>query len=475
MENKTLSKDQLQLAKYQAMSKKKPSKGYFFYIVFILCLAYILDEIATNINLILQNDVIDAYFFQDADLSRYTLITTLCAGSAFFTFFYKALADKFGRKPLLIANCFGIALGLFLCFLSKHIAVHIAGLLLINFFIPSDIQVIYILEISSNKRRAFWLAFTKAIAFMGIALVPVIRSLAGNNGWQLTFLIPAIFGAVVGFVGMFTLRESTAFVQSQIDFYSKKVKYGDAIEDETQLTKEQQQEVAQGGLLHAIKYMINRKELMWMFLIVMIFGMCLVGANNFSVILDPVEGALFTQQETDIIYIVYPFAMALVIILIGLLSDRFGRKIGGMIGGVFCFIGILCYVVACKADWFPVPTGLFLGFFIGGYYSSVDVFNIMTSEQSPTNLRSSILSVISAALAVGSFAATGILVLFEKTVTKLDMGYFTLILTAPPLLVALLLLHSKLPETKNKSLTSNKRFFNNVWEKLKKHVDEKVK
>lgn len=450
---KSFYKEKRELQKIRCKKRKKTNKFYFFYLLLILCLAYVVDELATNISTIMQKEVLDAFFGGQSGLDNYTIVITLCSSVSILTFIYKALADKIGRKPLLVADLFGMAAGMFLCSFSNNLVMYAIGLAIIFFFTPADLQVIYVLETSNPKRRAFYVALTKAIGIIGISLVPLFRRFALNSTWQLVFLFPAIIGLIAGVIALFFAHETAVYYDQRTKYLTKKIKNA---EQGIVESKEDKIKNAQGGIIAAIKYMFYDKKFLWLFLVVTIFAISTIGVSNFSIILQP-EGGVggLTQEQVDLTLLIYPFAYAAIQLLTGLVSDRFGRKVAAVVSGTLTFISILAFVIGVKSNWTAHVIGIFLGFFLGGFYASIDTFNIISSETAPTNLRSSILSVIGVASSVGGFIATGLLLLFQNIIPKLDMGFFSLLLIAPATFVAMLILFSKIDESKKRSLTKD--------------------
>lgn len=427
------------------------SRYYLYYFIFILCLAYIIDEIATVINLTVQANVIETFF--NKDLSPYTLTMTLCSSITIFTFFFRVLADRYGRKPFLIINTIGMSLGMFICFLSfNSLPLYIIGVVIINFFIPCDIQVVYILETSKQNRRAFNLALSKAVGTLGICLIPLVRNLfSEKDAFQYIFLIPAIFGFIVGFVGLLFVKESEIFMKERLAYLKRqgrKKKIDPKKEKEKKKAKD-----AQGGLIAAIRYMLDNHTLLWLILVVGIFSLCSVGQTNYSIIMLSGTSPM-TEAEVSKAIFIYPFIAALIIITNGLVSDKFGRKTASIFTGISTMFSIIFFVVGVKANWNAYLIGIFLGGFLGGYYSTIDTLSVMCSEESPTSLRSSILSIMGVAMSVGSFIATAILLMIDAIIENPDVGLIAVFTVAPALIVALLVLMSKLPETNGKSLES---------------------
>ena len=450
---KSIDSLQLELKKWQFKSKQKKPKLYFVYLIFLLCFAYIIDEIASNINGIMQNEIINQFFGGEYS-NQYILITSLCSGAAFFTFFYKVFADKFGRKPFLVINTIGLGIAMFICFLSKSLLFFSFGLVLIAFFIPCDVQVVYVLEISSDKNRGLWAALTKAIAIMGVAIIPPIRNWALSIGWSWAYFIPACLAIICGTLCFFFVKESDVFIKNKISYIKKQIKLAKNPELAEKYSKTEKLKNKQGGVIPAVKYILINKSLIWLFVVGIVLSFTTIATGNYSIMFEQ-NDKIFTPQMVTNALTVYPFAWAVIEVLIGFLSDRIGRKRSTILSGVITLYGFLCFVIGIKTGWNPYVVGVLLGLFLGGYISCVDMINVISAEESPTNLRSSVLSIINAAFSIGSLCGTGILLLFNKFIPNLDVAYFALIMIVPSLFIGLLILSTKTQETKSFSLLNS--------------------
>ena len=444
------------LKKWQNKAGAKTLKFYFIYSIFIICLAYLLKELANSLLLTTQKEIIDQYFNFNNGYSVYTITVTLCQAVSIFTFIFKAWADKFGRKPMLIISTFGLALGMFICFIANNsLPVFIIGMVIMYFFIPADIQVVYVLETASDKHRSFWLALYKAIGVMGISLISLFTTWFSGTQWHNMFIIPACIGIVCGLLCLFFLKESDLFIQNKIEYYNNeiiKAKKHNSSKSIVEEDKKDKTKNAQGGIIAAVKYMFLEKKLLWLFLVGVIFSLCTVGIANFRIILEKAYQSGISDASFNTIFIVYPFAYALVELFIGILADMLGRKAAIFIGGFATLFGFLTFIIGVNSTWQSALIGVELGVFFGGYYASIDCFNVICAEQSPTNLRSSLLSILGVSLSIGSFIATGLLLMFENIIQQMDKGFFGLILIVPSLFAGLIILLLKIPETKKVEL-----------------------
>ncbi len=450
--NLQLAKDEIEIKKWSDKKRKIRPHFYIFYAMVIFCLAYIVDEIATNINSVLQNDVFLDFF--NSDYTLYTITLTLCSSIAIFSFFYRPLADKYGRKPFLIINLFGIAIGMFICFIAPILPIYIIGITILFFFAPCDIQVLYVIETSSDKRRALNLSITKAIGIMGVSVVPMLAAHVEQQGyiWQGAFLAPAIVALLVGIIGILLIQESEVFLDCKISNLEDRIRAAHKRGRKKEIIKNNE-----GGIIPAIKHMFKNKFFLWLFLAMFVFAISSIGQANYSIILSSKEYSPLSDTAIDNALILYPFVCAAIILISGIISDKFGRRMASILNVSVSLISIIFFIFAVRFNWNCWVIGSFLGLFIGGYLSGLDTMNIMCSEESPTALRSSIMSVISVSISAGSFVATAISILFDNLLNNLDISLLVGIMVPPSLCLALFVLLMKIPETKGKALFENKK------------------
>jgi Na+/melibiose symporter-like transporter len=162
-------REQKELIRRRKDLAKPLPKLYLYYLFLVVSLAYIVDEIASNIANQFQSNIVTDFFvtnmgmLYDDGLTLYQLLGTLCSLPLLLVLIYKPLADKLGRKPFLVFNTLMIAVGLFVIYLSKDIVVFMIGSSLITFFVTHDVHVIYIMEAAPEKKRAIIYSLSKGI------------------------------------------------------------------------------------------------------------------------------------------------------------------------------------------------------------------------------------------------------------------------------------------------------------------------
>ena len=171
----------------ESKSKNGRRIGYLVVLFVILTAIYIVDEISSNITTSMQPYVILDLFdvpggsvLSDEYASAVGLFTTISMVSYVFMLiapFYKALADKFGRKPFLILNTLLMGLGMLICMIAPNYIVYIIGVLVITFVKSNDMQVMYIIETAPDNHRAKLCNLTKAIGLVSVALIGLFRQM----------------------------------------------------------------------------------------------------------------------------------------------------------------------------------------------------------------------------------------------------------------------------------------------------------
>ena len=215
-------KRQREIARWERELKKPKKNGYFAWLVFVICLIYMTDEVASQIGFLMKTDIANDLFasFGDSSVGILELVSMVVVPFQVCSIFYKPLADKWGRKTFLVINTFGMSLALLLIFLSNSLILYFLGACLIQFFIPHDMHVVYIMEFAPEKHRARIYSCIKFVANMGVMLVPLLRRLLmqDSSEWRKVFLIPAIVGLLCSFVALISARETDAFINSRLRY-----------------------------------------------------------------------------------------------------------------------------------------------------------------------------------------------------------------------------------------------------------------
>lgn len=185
----TTAKEQQELTRLRKALEKTEQKGYLAYVLLILSMAYIVDEIATNIFNAVQSEMVTEFYVLgmglpfNTGLAAYSAMTAPLFVCMLVIPFYKALADRFGRKLFLAINTFGLGVGMFVCMIAPNPYIYLLGIGIIQFLMNNDMQVLYIMESAPEQHRAKLTSITKAVVLLGVTVIPVLReTFMGNDG-----------------------------------------------------------------------------------------------------------------------------------------------------------------------------------------------------------------------------------------------------------------------------------------------------
>lgn len=449
-------KDLKELAFWRKQQARPKKNGYLWYLMLILTLVYIVDEIATNLNSTMQPYMLKEFFVVGQGLSDSDAQSVWQGWSLFglacslLVILYRPLADRFGRKAFLVINTVFMAVGMTLCFASPVFPVYLLGYVFLTFMTGPDMQVVYIMECAPEKYRATFVSVIKGVSQLGIALIALGMDvfMKNNDGaWRQVFLIPAIIGFAVSFIALLCARETDQFLNERISYLSL------SSEEKIALLcdKTKKNEKAQGGALPAIKFGFRHHQLKWLFIASMLYTLAFQGTAYYGQI---IHNAGFSGEQLQEVALVWPFVSAFITIVYGLFSDRFGRKVVSISLGSLVIIGLTFMSLGLLYGWNAYAVGAFLGLFLAGYWNWGDTFVLMVSESAPTNFRSSAAGDQNLFAAAGYLVGYLVIILFTNLapgqLAYLDFVY--LALAIPGVVAALLIVAFKIGETKGLDL-----------------------
>ena len=468
MKNKTLTAERLkkkalrrekEIARWEK-EKARPKRSYYIiYLIFIIALIYAVDEIASQIGTLMKTEIANDLFKTGNSASLLDILSGLAIPFQAVGLLYRPLADRWGRKLFLIINTFGMSAALLVIYLSDNIPLYFIGACIVQFFIPHDMHVVYIMESSPSKHRARIYSSIKFFANIAVMLVPYLRDklMANVSEWRNVYFIPAVVGVVVCFIALLCARETDAFIESRLTYLRK------TPEELEREKKEADAASKQGGLIPALKFAMKHKQLRWLYIVSSVANIGFIASINYPIVLNYgyasnlfSSGAAATLEEavatvgvttyTEAIFL-YPLGLAIAQVIMGFISDWKGRKAAAVTTAFNCVLSYVLFSVGAYCNWNPLITGFFCGAAIGSYYSTNDVIIMMIGESAPTNLRSSAMSAQYIVTAVG-FAFSFILSMpFTLTIGNTAMAACCFALLVPGFIAALVLLIKKTHDT----------------------------
>ena len=450
--------EQRELQRLDREAQKPKTGRYLLFVMIILTIIYVVDEITSNMNAAMQPYVLfDLFGISSRSVSSpdYTAaINTVApwqvASNLFLIIspFYKALSDKYGRRVFLMINTVGMGVGMLIVMTSQSVMQYILGMLFMLFFTPNDMQVLYIMETAPKEKRATYSFIAKGIALISVSLIGVLSKAFLRqdlpSSWRMVYLIPVAVAIAVGAGSFFLVRETPVFVEQRRAFLS--------------LTPEQRRARAaedlksgaadEGGVWKALKFIFRTPQLRWILIAGFLFFATTFYTSYYATVL---EGAMSTDLVASAL-IIYPIFNGIVTIASGFFSDRLGRKKVCVLLGSLALVGLALFVAACRLGWGPVAAGVAYGCSIGGLWSMSDTIILtMPAESSPSGMRSSVMGTISVMIGAGMFIGQ---ILFIVLQNFLSMDLLFLFICVPFMALSLLVLLTKVKETKDVDLDS---------------------
>lgn len=391
-------KKEKEIRRWEKQQARPKGKTYFWYLVLIIALIYAVDEIASQIGTLMKTEIANDLFQSASSVTILNLLQVVAIPFQIIGLLYRPLADRYGRKLLLLINTFGMGIAMFVIFLSQNVLMYAIGACMILFFVPHDMHVVFIMESSPAKKRAITYSVIKFFANMAVMLVPILRRLLMHSAseWRNVFLIPAIVGIIVSLIALIFARETDAFIESRL-------RYLRMTEEELKAEEEakKKEQNAQGGLIAALKFGMKHKQLRWVFICFALAGIGCIGSLDYQTIItylysESVHGGIADEflnlvsiNEVTKALILFPIGSAIAQVIMGFVSDLKGRKTAAVTVAANCLICFIGFTLGAKFNFNPYVVGFLCGAFVGSYYSTNDVLIMMASESAPTNLRSS--------------------------------------------------------------------------------------
>lgn len=415
-QQKILLRRQKEIARWEREKARPKRNMYFIYLVFIISLIYATDEIASQIGTLMKTEIANDLFakYGESSVGLLDILSIAVVPFQAIGLLYRPLADRWGRKTFLIINTFGMSIAMVVIFLSDNLFLYFIGACMIQFFIPHDMHVVYIMESSPSKHRARIYSSIKFFANMSVMLIPLLRKTLMHDAseWRMVYFIPAVVGVICSFIALLTARETDSFIESRL-------RYLRMTDEERALEKQQKNtDNAQGGLIPALKFAMKHKQLRWLYITSALVNIGFIGTVNYQVILsygyaqNYIENGLFASLGEEVMNAVsvgpvtaalflFPVGCAVSQVIMGFISDSKGRKAAAITVAVNCLVTFIGFSVGSRLAWNPYIVGFLCGAFVGSYYSTNDVLIMMIGESAPTNLRSSTMSAQFIVTAVG--------------------------------------------------------------------------
>lgn len=455
---KILDSETRELSRLSKMQGRSTGSKYFFILLVLIAVVNILDEVTSNLTVTVQSSFVTEFFVNNPFMGKYYSYEDGLAfhsGIGVFTYvlgiftpFYKALADKWGRKPLFVLSTLGMAVGLLIIHLSSSYIMFLVGFAVISFFMGHDIQIIYILEEAPQKHRAKIYSFLKSFGILGVILIPTLRDLLMGDDptkWRDIFLVPALIGFVAVCFVLLLAKDTKVFISERIEYLSRP--YEQRQQEKLQNKQKKEAQRNQSGVFNGVKYIFSNKDTKMLIIAHIIFDAAMPAiALYFESAMH--RAGMSTSEITKALFMV-PVIYATITFLSGFIADRFGRKTTVTLFSTLCVTGYILFVAGILKGWNPYLIGSLAGLYQGSYWIGRDYMNVMMTEKVPTDIRASVVG------AEGLLVIIGLAVGYLSTILgmmAMSIWWACLAVAVPTVAVAAAIFTLKVKETKGVNL-----------------------
>ena len=456
------SREQREIARLEKAQKFHRAKNYFIILIVVLTIVYIVDELASNIRGTVASFTICDLFNTTFGTPEYDkasgtldLVTTACYLIYLVSPFYKALADKYGRRLFLIINTLGMGVGMLISIISHNIALYLVGVVLMTFFTPNDVQVIYLMECAPKQHRAKLCSITKGIALISVSLLGLFVKLFVDRNepgtWRNVYIIPIILAFAIGIAAIFLVKETPVFTKKRLEYLKANDEERKALSAADKAEAEKEQSVSVPA---AFKFIFKNKQTRYIAIVAVLMAFATGYTGKFQNMIEVgVARGAITTSGSETILMFYPLINGVFTLIGGFLTDALGRKKSALILGLWAALGLGVFAWGCSAELDPYITGFAYGFSIAGLWSISDmIYFVITSESTPTQIRASVVGSMQLLGMVG----TGLNMVYNGVVTliagSMNLPFVLTISYLPLMAISLLIMMWKVKETKDVDL-----------------------
>ena len=459
------SREQKEIQRLEKARAFHNSKNYFWILIIVLAIIYIVDELTSNVRGAVDSYTICDLFNTGFGTDEYNkasgtlgLVTTGCYLIYLISPFYKALADKLGRRVFLIINTIGMGVGMLVSIVSGSVPMYLVGCVIMTFFTPNDMQVIYIMECAPKEHRAKLCSITKGIALISVSLLGVfVKAFVIRDNpatWRLVYIVPIILALVVGVLAIFFVKETPVFTKKRLEYLYADEEERARREAEEKAAAEEEKKKSSGGVFAAFRYIFTHKQTAAIAVVAVLFAIATGYTGKYQNMIEAgVTRGVITSADSDTILIFYPIINGIFTLIGGFITDALGRKKSSLILGCWAALGLGVFAYGCMNGLNAYIMGFAYGLSIAGLWSISDmIYFVITSESTPTESRASVVGSMQLIGMVG----TGLNMVFNSLVTMIA-GALNLpaVLTytyLPLMAIALVIMMLKVKETKDVDL-----------------------
>lgn len=428
--------------KGQVVTMVKKTRGYLIYLLFVLIFCQILDSytsdgIAQRVTAVVYDFFPDRPF--EEGLGVYTRAAAIISMGTYFAIINQWLADRFGRKILLVITTLLMGLIPLIQIFIKEFAVYAVFAFFLAIVTQADIWMIYINEEAPVGKNAIWSYLVGFGGLVGAILIFVMRGMfitddPATSNWRGMLYLSVILGIILTIVIITTLKETDAFLYRSAQRSA-----------ETDSIKMSFKEIF-GTIFHS-----DRRRAYIAILAVSIFW---AWGMMFLKYTEPfmMEYSLITSSEYNVVAIIGVLGLGIFTLITGFLADKIGRRFTFFLYSILypamTLLSILWASQIGVSTTRIVITGIFVAVTYGTGYGMWTLISITTIELMPTETRGMSLGVKTA---IQALAATLMYFILGYLIPVFGLKAILIITTCIMLLVGPTVLLF-IPETRGRNL-----------------------
>ncbi|MBN2157220.1 MAG: MFS transporter [Candidatus Lokiarchaeota archaeon] len=412
------------------------SVGYIVFLFAYMMLYEFMDTYTTS-----YYTSVVSYIQADFNIGNpeFYMVQAIASIGLLLVIFVQNLADRIGRKPMMIIVFFGMGFASLIMHISRNIYLFTFGFLLSWIFFSSDMWVIIVAEEAPAEKRARYSYLIATVGALGAIAIPICRQIfiktepsINPSQWRgMNYL--ALAAMVLALLG-FGMKETKAFL----------------------LKKQTKQEISllkkfkRANLGVPFKQPETRRRIIAFMIIGFLLGMMAAVIATFEEYLTGIIVITHGGSPDQVTYVIYLATLGTFVFfgITGFLADKLGRKPTMYI---YAGINLVFYaIIAFAANRFA-SLGIFwifslFGFFMNGsFWGMFMLSKTYCVENFPTHTRGTATGWRSFSYAVGLILGS---LLSSFLVKFLDLQYLYLISSALSVMGVCILTATVLPETK---------------------------
>lgn len=417
--------DARELEKWKRERARKRPKFYLPLIVFILCLVRMIDDFSGNVPGSVQTWVINEFFVAgkgmtyEQGLATYGTVSNFILVLGVAVAFFGALSDRFGRKKMLLLSVVGMGAGILLCANAQSFVPYISGYAVLFVFTCADMHQLYIMETAPADKRGLYVSLTCVVGCAASMMIGLVRTAFTHDevlSWRAVYLVPGFVAIACVVLIIVFARETDTFLDKRIEYLS--TPYEKRLEAEIDAKKAQKENAEQYGIRAALKYVFSHKATKGLLFAYVPQCMATVAYSGYYETIM-VQGGMTTSQVNTALFI-YPLAGALIALLVGIGSDKLGRRPTGILTAATAFVFLFLFIFVSGRSANPYIVGILYGIEMTAFGRYGDTLRLVFQESVPTQIRASSMIGIALFSVIGSIIGNMIpiiLVLFFPVAT----------------------------------------------------------